>query len=341
MQRANFSVEQQIQLCQLVAKLVRAKLPLTEELLKLSQTTTGNSSTASSTLREALQRGESLEQSLTGGDSRDAQILAACIRAGQKANALPEILEAWAQMHIANTSTSKSLRNAMIYPLLLILVTCISIGFVFWNLIPEYQETFQLFRQTPPFWFEWIVWLRSQFWSLLGVMLALLLLPLLVGWLRNRKSDARGIPRGAVRRLRQQSLATSCTAWMLAAKLPLNFVSEHFAKIMGLSDAESSATFSHICSNQIVPDLPSESQLMLAALHSDLVTPDDAAEHMRELARHLKHQADRTAVRRVRWLPMMVALAVGTIVISTYAMMIYLPWIYLLRSIVEPGSSDL
>ncbi len=335
MTTTRLNVEQQVQLCQQVAKLVRAKLPLIGELTRSTQQMSPSISQPAASVETQIASGKSLSAALAGDKSRNSQILSACIDTGERAEALDRLLELWAEMHIANARSSKAMRTAMTYPMLLILVTLLSLGVVIWKIIPEYRATYVLFSQEMPVWLEAIVQVREYLGLLMLVLFALLLLPLGMWYWRRHTLDAQNIPQEPVRRQRLQALATDVAGYALVAQLPLTDIVSLATRAMAAHDEDREQAFQRLQRQQPLTPLPREASMILASLHSGLVEPKEAIEHLHGVAEHLRHSADVMATRQARWLPMMVSLVVGGVTILTYIFLVYLPWIALLTKMVE------
>ena len=200
-------LSEQLALCKQVARLARARLPIAGELSKQMQSSEKLRLSASE-LDEHLQSGKSLTQALAADNSRDSRILSACIQAGEISGRLDRTLEAWTSMHMANSRSTKSLRAAMLYPLVLIAVTVASLGYVTYYLIPEYKKTYELFDRNLPLWLDSISRVREHFWWLVIVLTVLAIAPLVLWAIRRRQFDAIGLPVDRAPRLRLQGLAS-------------------------------------------------------------------------------------------------------------------------------------
>jgi type II secretory pathway component PulF len=331
-----FSQHQQILLCQQVAKLARAKLPLMGELVRATQGLAPALTGAAQAVEEQIASGKSLADVLANDKSRNSQILSACIEAGERSDALDRTLECWSEMHIANAKSSKAMRTAMVYPILLIIVTMLSLGYVIWKLIPEYRATYVLFSREMPDWLSMIVRIREQLGPLLILLLALMVLPLAVWFWRRRTFSADRMPREPAQRLRLQALATELTAHMLTASVPLTEVVRLSAKAMYAKDQLVEQAFELLKNQRLLAPLPRETSMLLASLHAGLIGKDEAATHLHAVAHHLQQSAEIIAIRNARWIPMLVALVVGLLTILTYVFLVYLPWIALMTKIVSP-----
>jgi type II secretory pathway component PulF len=330
---------ERLALCKQVARLARARLPISGELSKQMQSSKKLRQSASA-LDEQLQSGKSLTQALAGDNSRDSRILSACIQAGEISGRLDRTLEAWTSMHMANSRSAKSLRAAMLYPLMLIAVTVGSLGYVTYYLIPEYKKTYELFGRNIPLWLDLITRVREQFWWLVIVLAVLAVAPLVIWAIRRRMFDSMGLPVDRASRLRLQGLASELASHMIDSSTPLMKVVHLSVAATGADENRSSTAFEKIQNRAMIEPLGRESSLLLALLHTGVMDRTEASQNLVALGQHLQQQADQVAQRQVRWLPMMIALVVGVLTILTYLFLIYLPWLLLLKQIIQAPSQD-
>lgn len=333
------SLREKLVVCQHVARLVRARLPISKEL---TRSTAGSTSSVAQIAEEVdlgVTQGKSLASVLAGDNRSESRILAACIEAGEISQRLDFSLESWAGMHIANAKTAQAMRAALVYPFALIAVTILALGFMVWELIPEYQSTYEMFDQDLPAWLNAIVSIRERFGMLQLGLLLLSLLPLFVWYLLRQRRDRFGQPVEFTRRCRLQALATEMAAVMLEAQIPLKRIADVSARMGGASADEAQQAFSRLQNQQPAAPLSRETSMLLASLQAGIIPLQDACDHLHKIAQHLRRVADIAANRQARWIPMLVALTVGFITVGTYVFLIYLPWIWLLQSIVAPEPS--
>lgn len=325
----------QLAICQQVSRLVRSKLPIAGELSQWASGATDQPIAAAATIDQQMLAGKSLAESIASDPSRDSRMLSACISIGQPIGKLAQTLEAWTEMHLACSRYSKSLRAALVYPTLLIVVTLASLGYVIWHLIPEYRATFAQFHVDLPMWLQWLIWLREQLGFLLFGLLCLALAPLAWWYWRRRRYDAHELPRDVPRRLRIQVLSAELLKCGIDGGLPLTELVPWSVQASGGSSDAVDHAFDLVRDQKRVPQLAHESSLLVASLHAGLLTAQEVADHLAQVADALRQQADDRAARAAHWLPMMVALTVGGLTILTYVFLIYVPWVLLLLRIVE------
>lgn len=330
------TLNDRLAVCQQIAKLVRARLPISGELSKAVEHASSRVASSATTIDRKVSQGQSLASAIAGDGSRDSTILAACITAGERSHALDRTLQIWSDMHIANSKAAKTMRVALLYPCLLILITLFALGFVIWHLIPEYRETYVLFDQEMPGWLEAIVWARERFGPLLILLLVLLAGPLAFWLWRRRGFRADGLPKDASRRLRIQALSSEIAAIMLNAKIPLNQIAETSSLASGGNQEMAQSAFAQLQQQRPISPMAPEASMILSSVHAGLMDSSDAVLNLNHVASHLRQSAEITASRNARWIPMLVALSVGFLIVSTYVSLIYLPWIWLLRQIVTP-----
>lgn len=340
MTRPEFTTEQQLAICQQVAKLVRAKLPIAGKLAEVGQGASRAVVDSSRTVDERIAQGKTLAEAIASDDSRNSRSLAGCITAGEACGSLDKTLEAWAAMHIANSRATRALRIALFYPSMLILVTFVSLGTVTWKLVPQYALAYAMFDQQLPIWLETIVWLRESFWPFFFFLGLLSVTPLVVWAYRRRKYDRTGLSLDPVKRLRSQALSARIAGWMLEKNLPLIHIVNLACQSSGACDADAKLAFQQLQQQQAIPSLAKETSMLLASIHAGILDPTEAADNLNMVATHLQQTADITATRQERWVPMLVALTVGTITILTYALLIYLPWVWLMQQQVAPRVYD-
>ena len=330
----SFTLKEQIELCQRIARLSKTRLPLSHMLED------GTASQTMAKLQSRIDAGVSLSKALASGSSRDSRILAACVDGGERSGALGEMLEAWTAMHLGNSEASKSLRAALVYPSLLIMTALISLGYVAWYLIPEYRTTYVMFDHDMPWWLETVVRMRENLGPLFLGILVLMLLPIAIWWWRRRRFDSLGFPEELSRCMRLQALATELASYLVSAAVPMEEIMQRCTQVLGLGDSENSGNTevsqveyqyvrcSHASHNRAV-----QTPLVLASLENGILEQEEAAEHLQAVSKHLREAADATTAWQVRWLPMFVALVIGCITILTYALLIYMPWISLMIKI--------
>lgn len=341
MQTSPTTLDQKLVVCQQVAKLVRAKLPIAGQLSSSTQNESKPIRELADAVDQGVAQGKSLANALSLDDSPDSCILAACIEAGEESNRLDLTLQNWASMHIANAKAKAAFRTALLYPCMLILVTLVSLALVIWTLVPHYQLTYEMFEQEMPSWLSAVIWVRSNLVLLLVLLLVLCVAPLFIWFVMQRGRNAQGMPKEVTHRVRLQSLATESIAQMVDSGMPLKKIVGIGTRVAGGSNEDGEQAFSRIQSQQRVPQLAREASMLLGSLHAGIIDPNETAHNLREVARHLQMSAEISAARQSRWVPMLVALTVGLLTVLTYVFIIYLPWIWLMMKIITPDAVEM
>ena len=326
------TLKQQILLCQQIARLTRTNLPLQEQLAQASSVQGSPSEVlqASQHVQGRLMRGMSLKDALVNDDSTDSRILSACLEVGQASNCLDHALESWTSMHIAGDRARKSLQTAMLYPLALIAISWIAVGWTAWNLIPEIRAAYMQYHTQPPVWLKLIFLARDHFmWTVL-VSMVMVFGPLLYWrWIRVRV-DEYGVPRTSAMRFRLQSLATQLAGLQLKAERPLSESLPLCLAAMGTVKQKCQEAFQNLRLHRSLASMPPETTMVLASLHCGIISRDQAAEHCLQISLRLSEQADLHDQLDSRWLPVLTALLVGGVTLATYGLLVYVPWVYLM-----------
>lgn len=336
MSQMNLKLMQQLEICQHIAKLAHARLPVAGQLRKLAERSSSATSQAAQQVEAQLEAGAPLVKALVNDNSRNSRILAACIEAGEAANKLDVTLTAWTDMHIANARDSRMLRTSLLYPLLLISLTLWSLGWIVWKLVPEYRKTYEVFQLQLPGWLKTLSLARDHFWWLMFGLVVLIFAPLLMWAWRRRCFDKVGLPLEPSRRLRLQSLAAQLAGTMIERAQPLQKTIKLSMAATGVSTDLSNSAYEKVQQRHSLSSLSGETSMLLTSLHAGLIDLQTAVTNLRDLAVLLNQRADRIAQRHARWLPMLVAATVGLATILIYVLLIYMPWIEMLKQIGSP-----
>lgn len=340
MSDSSIQLRHQLALCQQVARLVRAQLPIAGQLAQSSLAGPADQASVAQQVDYQLEAGVSLKSALACDPSRDSQALAACIEVGERSGKLDSALEAWTDMHLAWSRYAQALRSALVYPCLLIGVTVVSLGYILWELIPEYGDTYVQYQTTPPIWLELLVGVREHLGWWLVLLILFALTPLVIWFVHRRRFDPDGLPRDRAKRLRVQALGTEIIQLGVTAGMPLSELLTHGVRASGGSQQSAEQAFGLLQQQLLIPQFSRETSLLLSSLYAGLLTPSETSQYLKQSAEGLQQQADDRAAALVHWLPMLIALTVGAITIGTYVLLIYLPWILLLKRIVEMQSLE-
>ncbi|MEM8732693.1 MAG: type II secretion system F family protein [Planctomycetota bacterium] len=335
MQLTKSDLQNKMAVCQRIASLVRARLPIAGELAKPQSSMSSSANKLAASVDQDIQQGKSLVAALASDSDPHSRVLAACIEAGEKSNAVDQTLHSWTGIHIASSRARRTYIVALLYPTLLILTTLVSLSFVAWKLIPQYELTYSTFEQTLPGWLQAIVWLRNQFWLLTIGLAVLILSPLLLWYFSRRRRAANGFIRDRAEQERVQWLAADLAATMLKAERPLNEIAPLITRAAGGDQKAVENAFASLQAQRDLSPVAQETSTVLSALYSGVLSPKEALHHLNEVADHFTQSAERYDSKQARWIPMFVAIVVGVITVASYTFLIYLPWIWLMREIVE------
>lgn len=329
------SLAQQIAICQTVAQIVRAKLPLESQLSNFAKLQNGPLATVAKSVEQKLLQGSTLVDALVLDDSVASRSLAACIEVGQSANSLDSTLQSWTAMQLANKRASTRLLSSMIYPTILILVLFISIGMTVWNLVPEIYETYRLFDRTLPRWLDWLVWTRSHMSLLVTAMAVATILPVIIWFIRRIGVGKNGLPKVAARKLRLQALATDLARLQLSASRPLTELLPRTLAGLGIATNQTSDAFQRLQQQLSLSPLLEETSYILGSLYAGLIDRLQAIDLLAKTGQQLNRQADELSLRETRRLPALIAVVVCIVIVVSYATLVYLPWLSLLQQIAE------
>lgn len=335
MQLTKSDLQNKMAVCQRIASLVRAKLPIAGELAKPHRSMTASASALAESVDQEIQQGKSLVAALASESDPNSRILAACIEGGEKSGAIDHTLQSWTGIHIAGSRARKTFTVALLYPVLLIMTTLVSLSFVAWKLIPQYELTYATFEQALPGWLQAIVWLRNQFWLLTIGLAVLMLLPLLIWRFSSQRRAGNGLARDHAAQERIQWLTADLAATMLKAERPLNEIAPLITQAAGGDKQAVESAFANLQSQKGLAPVARETSTLLSALFSGVLSPKETVQNLQDVADHFAQSAEQYDAKQARWIPMFVAIVVGIITVASYTFLIYMPWIWLMREIVE------
>ncbi len=333
------TLNEQITVCRQVSRLVHARLPVAGELSK--QVGGARQASTARSVDEKVANGLSLADAIAKDDSPDSRVLAACINSGEQSGTLDIVLKNWTAMHIENAASRRAFVTAMLYPVLLVIVCVLAIGFLVWQLVPEYSATFLLFRDELPWWLESVLWVRSHTVWLVALMLITVVAGPVLLYLGGRGRTTAGIPRDKSAAERQQALGCDLAALLIAKEMPLEQVTNFAALACGATEEKARGAVQRIRNQETATPMPIELCAVLSSLHAGAISPDVASKTLGEVAVHIRDSAHIRAVRRARWLPMLVALSVGIVTLLTYTLIIYLPWMWIMQEIGAPENLNI
>ena len=334
----SLSLSQQLELSRELARLVRARLPLETALAQLSREDQSDRGRAATEVNEQLTSGKPLAQALASGASRSSQMLAAAIELGQSHGRLDEALESWTSLYASLGRMQQRLLVASVYPILLMLLTIVSLTLTAWHLIPHYENAFLILADEPPVWLGALSWVKRHLVLLVAALVLAVCTPLIAWWLRRRGVTSSGVYRDKASRAylhahvarlalvavrSGQAIVDLLPMLERAAGLPLKVAESR----LGASALERSRLSGVL--------LGRETTMILSSLESGLLSPEKGETLLESVATQTKRYADEQADRQTRWLPIFVALIVGTVTVLTYVALIYGPWVILFYEIVD------
>ena len=331
------TLAEKLAVCEQVAKLVRARLPIGKELRRSLNSSNTSTRRLAEQIEQDVQSGKKWSDTLVAGRDRESRVLAACIEAGESSDRLAESLQAWTALHIANSKAKQNFRSALLYPFLLVLLMVIALTMVAWSLIPEYRETYRLFNQNLPRWLEAIVVVGESPLLLTLFLVLFVSVPLcILYWMRRRRGLSRANRDKHAKSLRQQALATHLAALLAGSKVALEKTTHLSLRALGATNEESQLGWQQVQQKQTPNLMSKEASLILGSAHAGILSPEESAQHLEEVSQNLQQSAEQLDDAHRRWFPMLIALLVGSATILSYVFLIFLPWIWLLETISLP-----
>ena len=264
-----------------------------------------------------LQNGETLGKIL-GGDKRpESRSMSSTIAAGDASRQLAMALEGWAAIHIARAQARRRFRYKLAYPVLLILITVVAVGYAIYTLVPQYKSNLASIHVHLPSWFQYIELVHQNLiaWGILAAILSVT--PVVYfAWLKGT-CDSRGWPRDPAYRSGLQAHASKLAETMIDAQVPIGLVKELAVGSLGTLPGSTS-------------HLDPACQSILELLEQGKLDPTQGVEMQADIARYLKERSEILVESQGRWIVYSVSIAVACVVGLSYVLVIYLPWIYLL-----------
>ncbi len=319
-----------LELSDQIAKLARSQLPLHRRLVRsLSRSNAAQQAPIS----DQVAIGLPLAQILAHDRSPQSHVLAACIEAGVFSQRQSLLLRRWMEVQLDNMRNARSLRTSMAYPCILILIMLTSICGLFWMLIPEYQKMYVVSSLPTPWWIDSLEQARAYLPSVIIAISLLAIAPFVIWMVRSNGRNRDGQPRLYGHRLRLQSLAADVASAMLANQASMDAVLRVSVVASGANAAAAARSSELLNTTRLVPALGKELSLLLVALQHGVMDAPKVCEHLEQLSINWRSQANFWMQSRIRWFPMLVAMVVGGITICSYVLLVYLPWILLLKQI--------
>jgi general secretion pathway protein F len=177
--------DQLLALTRELATLLRAGLTLDRALeILISLSPTPAVATLLQGLRDDVRGGKALSQALDARRSVFSRFYVNIVRAGEAGGALGEVLQRLADTMERNKELRESVKSALIYPSLLVLVAVVSVAILLVFVVPQFESTFAQAGKALPVPTMVVVligkFMRGYWWAVLGVTF------LFVMWYRRR-----------------------------------------------------------------------------------------------------------------------------------------------------------
>jgi general secretion pathway protein F len=177
--------DQLLALTRELATLLRAGLTLDRALeILISLSPTPAVATLLQGLRDDVRGGKALSQALDARRSVFSRFYVNIVRAGEAGGALGEVLQRLADTMERTKELRESVKSALIYPSLLVLVAVVSVAILLVFVVPQFESTFAQAGKALPVPTMVVVligkFMRGYWWAVLGVTF------LFVMWYRRR-----------------------------------------------------------------------------------------------------------------------------------------------------------
>lgn len=352
MQRS-FTLDDLIALNDEISSLVRARIPLDQGLRLASKDLDGSLGRVTGRLAERIGQGESLPTALAAERVQIPPVYRAVVEAGMRSGRLAAALEGMASSARRLAELRGAVRNAMLYPLVLVVVA--SVAFWYWlkQVMPDVLAACDGFQISLPAAFTWVTsalgWLNSLI--PLPAFPALVLVFVLVWWRQSGRALVVQSGFGG-RWLGWVPGASSLQSWtrgsvfadllslLVEQEVPLHEGIELAASATGSARLAKDGAQLAECLRRGEPLRASTALTRFPALvvwllssrqpQSVLVTA------LRHTAQGFHQQALLQADRMRLFLPICLVLLCGATAAALYAWLTFLPYTTLLRSLAAP-----
>lgn len=327
-----------VALCDEIAALARAGVPLERGLTALGKKRRGALERYTAELAERMERGESLPQLVAREDASLPPLLRAVIAAGLRSGHLGVCLEQLAETMRRAAELRRAMFGALLYPLLVLVVAYLLFVVSVIHLVPPMLGAYATFRVAPP----WLLALLAraseswQWWWYWPLMVLALAVSLLWWRLRRGVATTRGKSLFRMYRFGRLSAFAETLALLIEQQLPLPDAIELAAGASGDGALirASQAYAAQVRQGQTpAPDrFPPLIGMVLAA-------PQPVTETVRCL-RRLAQDYARRARRDVNWLSaylpalLTIFLGGGAALVAIYSFLF--PWLKLLTELSAP-----
>jgi general secretion pathway protein F len=345
---ASLTLEQLTAVCDEIAALSRAGLPLDRGLKDASSELPTSVAKLTAELSRRLEAGEPLETLILSHQESFPPAYRAVLAAGVRAGDLPGAVEAVSRSARTLAELRHNIRVAWIYPYFLLVTAYVAL-WVMLQSLPTLWEFFRLIELPMLRWEAAVEWLasRQQYWyPALGVLLVLWIAR---DWRRttaqselfDRRFDVRLLGSGwqAGRRLSQQAAFCELLALLLEHDVPLAAALQLAAE--GSDPTGSSKRIEETCRRLEQGNTEAIEQSPLPPMMKCVLLTGGPREMLAQRLRRLAGYFRRDAEAKVSWaamrLPLIVALLVGGTVLIAFAATFWLPWLRVLQRMLEPN----
>lgn len=331
-----------------IAALVRGGVPLESGLAELGRDLPGNAGRIAAALAERLARGEELDRALIECQADLPPLYVSVVTAGLKSGRLSAALEGLAAMARRIAELRQVTATALIYPTIVFLLGWgLMVGFVAF-FAPEVLPGFRDFGVESAGVIAWFARLApsAAWWGPVGPLAVLL--AVVTWWWQSRRALALGggwlrwVPGArALVRLSQAATFADVLALLVEQRVPLP---DGLRMASAASGSPTMAADAHALATAIESGAGPREYVALAGRFPPLVAWFlSAGQEGRLLVSALRHaaasyheRARQRAEAVQSFLPVVLTLAVGGTTVLAYALLVFVPWINLLKTVGAP-----
>lgn len=345
----SLSLDQLVAFNDEVAALVRAGVPLESGLVALGRELPNRLGRVATALADRLAKGEDLDQALAAMRGEFPQLYVAVVAAGLKSGRLAAALEGLAGAARRIAELRQVTATAILYPVIVFLLGwMLFVGFVTF-FVPRVLPGFRDFRVASADWIGWFAQLGSSaaWWGPVAPLVVLLAVA--VWWWRSRRAVALEsglwlgwVPgAGSLLRSCQSATFTDVLALLVDQRLPLGEGLRLAAAACGSRamalDADALAAAiergegpaDYLRHSGRLP--PLVAWFLAAGQQGGLLVSA-----LRHAAASYHERARQRAEAVQLFLPMFLTLVVGGTTVLGYALLVFGPWVNLLKTISQP-----
>ena len=324
-------LEHQLVMCEQISALIQSGMPIERGLhLIIGQLPKRISQTVEQ-IASKLESGQTLSRVIATDARPSSRSLSATFKAGLEGNCLSQSLRSWVLIHTNQGRSMSRLRIALIYPIILVFVAASSIGFTIQHSIPLYRTMLESTRQPLPAWFDTLSVIHSTLWVWIVIFILVALISIFIYYRRQSNAFSKGAPLSRPYRLRLQSHANKIMAWLLVADRSFETSQQLAIESTGVT-----TTQANFCNERNWHPISNETRSVLDATARGELGVSEVYGALMDLADLMNRQADLISERQLRWFPIVASVAIATVSITTYILVVYLPWVKLLTKLSLP-----